>query len=101
MPATLLRELAKQAGVHCYLPQPQPHDVIYANRSLVALSVSEPGPRTVVLPRASDVFDQDRPFLRRLRTQLPEARMIRSQVLWTLHCLLSRRFLETVRRVGS
>jgi hypothetical protein len=57
LPATLLGELAKQAGVHCYLPQPRPHDVIYANRSLVALCVSEPGPRTVVLPRPCDVFD--------------------------------------------
>ena len=58
LPAALLRELAAQAGVHCYLRKPQPHDVIYANRSLVALCVSEPGPRTVVLPRA----------LRRLRS---------------------------------
>jgi len=57
LPATLLRELASQAGVHCYLRSPQPHDVIYANRSLVALCVSEPGPRTLVLPRACDVFD--------------------------------------------
>ncbi len=57
LPATLLRELARQAGVHCYLREPRAHDVVYANRSLVALCVSEPGPRTVVLPRACDVFD--------------------------------------------
>jgi hypothetical protein len=57
LPATLLRELAAQAGVHGYLQRPEPHDVIYANRSLVALCVSEPGPRSVVLPRACDVFD--------------------------------------------
>jgi hypothetical protein len=57
LPATLLRELATLSGVHCYLRKPQPHDVIYANRSVVALCVSEPGPRCVVLPRACDVFD--------------------------------------------
>ena len=57
LPTTLLRDLAAQAGVHCYLRTPEPHDVIYANRSLVALCVSEPGPRRVVLPRACDVFD--------------------------------------------
>lgn len=57
LPTTLLRELAAQAGVHGYLRKPEPHDVIYANRSLVALCVSEPGPRCVVLPRACDVFD--------------------------------------------
>jgi len=57
LPATLLRELASQAGVHFYLRNPQPRDVIYANRSLVALCVSEPGPRSVHLPRACDVLD--------------------------------------------
>lgn len=57
LPAALLRDLARRAGVHCYLRDPQPHDVIYANRSLVALCVSEPGPRSVVLPRDCDVFD--------------------------------------------
>jgi hypothetical protein len=57
LPATLLRELATRAGVHRYLPKPQPHDVIYANRSLLALCVSEPGPRCVTLPRDCDVFD--------------------------------------------
>ena len=57
LPAKLLRELAAQARVHCYLRKPQPHDVIYANHSVVALCVSEPGPRCVVLPRVCDVFD--------------------------------------------
>jgi hypothetical protein len=57
LPAALLRQLAAQAGVHCYLRKPEPNDVIYASRSLVALCVSEPGPRCVVLPRACDVFD--------------------------------------------
>jgi len=57
LPAALLRDLAAQAGVHNYLPKPQSHDVVYANHSLLALCAAEPGPRTVVLPRACDVFD--------------------------------------------
>jgi hypothetical protein len=57
LPTPLLRELAAKAGVHCYVRNPQAHDVVYANRSLVALCVAEPGPRTVVLPRACDVVD--------------------------------------------
>jgi len=57
LPTRLLRELATLSGVHCYLRKPQPHDVIYANHSVVALCASEPGPRCVVLPRDCDVFD--------------------------------------------
>jgi len=57
LPATLLRELAAQAGVHNYLRNPQPHDVVYANHSMLAVCVSEPGPRSVVLPRPCDVYD--------------------------------------------
>lgn len=57
LPSTLLRELATQARVHCYVRNPQTHDVIYANRSLVALCVSEAGPRSIVLPHVCDVFD--------------------------------------------
>ncbi len=70
LPTALLRELAARAGVHCYLPKPQTHDVIYANRSLVALCVSEPGPRTMVLPRVCDVFDlfeKDKPIATAVR----------------------------------
>ncbi len=57
LPAVLLRELAAQAGVHGYVHNPQPHDVVYANRSVVAVCVSEPGLRRIVLPRVCDVFD--------------------------------------------
>jgi hypothetical protein len=57
LPATRLRELATLSGVHCYLRKPQPNDVIYANRSVLAVCVSEPGLRCVTLPRACDVFD--------------------------------------------
>jgi hypothetical protein len=53
----MLRELAAEAHVHCYLQNPQPNDVIYANHSLLALCVSEEGPRSVILPHAYDVFD--------------------------------------------
>lgn len=57
LPTALLRELAIKAGVHLYLPQPQANDVVYANRSLVAVCANEPGQRRVVLPQACDVFD--------------------------------------------
>ena len=57
LPTSLLRELAAQAGVHLYLPKPLPHDVVYANRSLVAVCVDEAGPRRIALPRACDVVD--------------------------------------------
>ena len=57
LPTTLLRQLAMKAGVHCYLLKPEPHDVIYANHSLVALCASEPGTRRVVLPHECDVID--------------------------------------------
>jgi len=36
---------------------PPAGDVVYANRSLLAVSVNEGGPRTVTLPRPADVFD--------------------------------------------
>jgi hypothetical protein len=54
LPHDLLRALARQAGVHLYAPA---GDVVYANRSLLAVSVNEGGPRTVTLPRPADVFD--------------------------------------------
>lgn len=57
LPTAVLRDLAVQAGVHLYVRNPRPHDVVYAHRSLLALCVSEAGPRTVVLPRACDVVD--------------------------------------------
>jgi len=57
LPTALLRHLARLAGVHLYLADPRPHDVVYANRSLLALCVNEAGPRTLVLPQPGDVFD--------------------------------------------
>lgn len=57
LPVALLRELAAKAGVHRYVKDPRACDVVYANRSLIAVCANEPGKRTVVLPQAGDVFD--------------------------------------------
>jgi len=57
LPTALLRQWAAAADVHLYLRDPRPHDVIYANRSVLALCASEAGSRTVNLPRDCDVFD--------------------------------------------
>jgi hypothetical protein len=54
LPHDLLRALAQRAGAHLYAPA---GDVVYANRSLLAVSVNEGGARTVHLPRRADVFD--------------------------------------------
>ena len=54
LPHTLLRALAQRAGVHLYAPA---GDVVYANRSLLAVSVNQGGPRTLHLPGRADVFD--------------------------------------------
>lgn len=69
LPAALLRDLAARAGVHLYLPAPQTHDVVYANHSLLAVAVSEPGQRTMALPRECDVVDlfADKPLAKGVR----------------------------------
>ena len=54
LPATLLRNLARSAGVHLYIDTP---DVVWACRDLVAVSVREAGTRLIRLPRACDVQD--------------------------------------------
>jgi len=54
LPAALLRNLARAAGVHAYIDTP---DVVWASRNLLAVSVLEAGPRTVRLPRKSNVRD--------------------------------------------
>jgi hypothetical protein len=54
LPASLLRCLSRLAGVHQYL---ETEDVVWASRDLVAISVQQPGPRTIHLPRAADVSD--------------------------------------------
>jgi len=54
LPATLLRRLSQLAGVHQYLDT---EDVVWASRDLVAISVQQPGARTIQLPRSADVSD--------------------------------------------
>jgi hypothetical protein len=54
LPAQLLRRLAQQAGVHLYVDT---EDVVWASRGLLAVSVHQPGPRTIRLPRPADVSD--------------------------------------------
>ncbi|MBC7289256.1 MAG: hypothetical protein H5T86_14700, partial [Armatimonadetes bacterium] len=54
LPARLLRNLARLAGVHEYVAA---DDVVWASRDLVAVSVREGGPRTIRLPRKADVID--------------------------------------------
>ncbi len=54
LPATLLRRLSQLAGVHQYLDT---EDVVWASRDMVAISIQQPGARTIQLPRAADVSD--------------------------------------------
>ncbi len=54
LPAGFWRAIMKRAGVHQYLDTP---DVIHATRGLLAVSVKEPGKRTIHLPRAGRVTD--------------------------------------------
>ncbi|MCD6351973.1 MAG: hypothetical protein J7M26_07630, partial [Armatimonadetes bacterium] len=54
LPARLLRNLARLAGVHEYL---EAEDVVWASRDLVGVAVKEGGPRTIHLPRKADVTD--------------------------------------------
>ena len=54
VPAQVLRVLAEKAGVHLYVDS---SDVLWATRGMFALSVDQPGPRTVRLPAAANVTD--------------------------------------------
>jgi hypothetical protein len=54
LPTPLLRAVARAAGVHLYIDTP---DVVWAARDLLAVSVKEPGPRTIALPREATVRD--------------------------------------------
>jgi hypothetical protein len=54
LPATFLRGLARQAGVHVYNDQ---DDTLYASRSFLTLAANQPGPRPIRLPKPSDVYD--------------------------------------------
>jgi hypothetical protein len=54
IPSVVLRGFAKMAGVHLYADL---GDVVYANKSLLSLTVNDGGKRTVYLPYAVDVYD--------------------------------------------
>jgi hypothetical protein len=54
LPAGLLARLAEQAGAHRYITTP---DVVWASRDLLAVSVDEPGERTIRLPAKRVVDD--------------------------------------------
>ncbi len=54
LPASLLRRLARRAGVHTYVDT---EDVVWASHDLLAVSVHQSGPRTIHLPRPSAVTD--------------------------------------------
>jgi hypothetical protein len=54
LPASVLRRLAKLAGVHQYL---ETEDVVWANRDMVAVCVHQAGTRTITLPRTATVRD--------------------------------------------
>ena len=54
MPAGVLRDLARQAGVHLYATD---GSAVYACRQLVALRAAADGPQRLHLPTPSDVYD--------------------------------------------
>ncbi|MCX5757821.1 MAG: hypothetical protein NTU83_04820, partial [Candidatus Hydrogenedentes bacterium] len=54
LPASLLRTVARNAGVHMYIDT---EDIVWAGRDLLAVSVNEGGPRTIRLPRPYIVTD--------------------------------------------
>jgi hypothetical protein len=54
LPASLLRRLARSAGVHQYV---EGDDVVWASRGVVSVCVDAPGERTIRLPGRSRVTD--------------------------------------------
>jgi hypothetical protein len=54
LPAKFLRRLARMAGAHLYI---ETEDVVWAAREMLAVSVYEPGTRTIRLPRPAAVED--------------------------------------------
>ena len=54
VPSVILRDIARLAGVHLYV---ESNDVVYANRSLLSLTVNDGGKRTIKLPYPVDVYD--------------------------------------------
>jgi len=64
LPASFLRALARDAGVHVYSDH---DDTLYASRSFLTLAANLAGPRRIRLPRRSDAYD---PFTG-MRTSCP------------------------------
>jgi hypothetical protein len=54
IPAKLIRNIARYAGVHIFNEQ---SDVLYANRDFVAIHTNRSGKRHITLPLISDVID--------------------------------------------
>ncbi len=54
VPTALLRNIAKAAGVHLYT---EGGETVYANRSILSVSVNDGGVRTIKLPRAAKVTE--------------------------------------------
>jgi len=54
VPATLLRNIARTAGVHIYTDS---DDVLYANRFMVAVHTRQAGKRTIHLPNKATLID--------------------------------------------
>jgi len=54
LPARLLRAAAAKAGVHHYIDT---DDVVWATRETLAITVNEPGRRTIRLPRPARIID--------------------------------------------
>ena len=54
LPRSLLRAIARKAGVHCYVEM---EDIVWASRDLLAISVQEGGTRHVALPAPRNAID--------------------------------------------
>jgi hypothetical protein len=54
IPAGLLKNIAKWAGVHVYS---EDLDVLYANKHFLAIHTRHSGSRTIRLPQCTDVYD--------------------------------------------
>ena len=52
MPPDVLRNIAKYAGLHIYNQQ---NDVMFFNKSLIAIHASSTGMKTIELPQKADV----------------------------------------------
>lgn len=69
---SVLRALARAAGVHLYTDRPA---VVYANRSFLSVSVDQPGEYTLHLPETARVVDA-----------LSRVPIARQNDAWHIHC---------------